>query len=365
MTAPPGATMVDVSGKTIIPGLVDAHWHGHYNGQEIFPQQKWQYLADLAYGVTTGREVSAPTRDTIAQGDLVETGDMIGPRVFGTGWPLFPGREGGPNQVVIITSLDDARRHVRRLKRAGVTYLKQYLQPRRQQRQWLQQAAREEGLMITAEGGGLKVQTSMILDGFTGFEHGIPVAPIYDDMIQLLAKAGTVYTPTFVAGYAKPGSMDYYYARENVHEDPRAARFTPHDLLDRFTGIRVLIPDDHYLFRRAAESAYKLYQAGGKLAVGGHGNHPGLGPHWELWSFVDGGMPPADALRLATLGGAECLGIEQDAGSLEVGKLADMVVLNADPREDIHDSKNVFRVVKNGRVYDPDELAALLPWALK
>lgn len=359
--APSEARIVDLRGKTVLPGLVDAHWHGHYQGQEIFPQQKWQYLADLASGLTTGREVSAPTRDTVAQADLVETGDMLGPRVLGTGWPLFFGREGGANQVVVVDSLEDARRHVRRLKRNGVTWLKQYLQPRREQRQWLQQAALEEGLMITAEGGGLKVQTTMILDGFTNFEHGIPVAPLYADLIQLLARSQTAYTPTFVAGYAKPGSMDYYYATERVHDDPRTSRFMPHDLLDRFTSLRILIPDDQYFYRSASRSAYQVYQAGGRLGVGGHGNHPGLGLHWELWSFVDGGMPPMDALRAATLGGAELLGVAEDVGSLEPGKIADMVILNADPRGNIKKTREVYRVMKSGTLYDPDELADRMP----
>jgi Tol biopolymer transport system component len=361
LSVPKDARIVDLRGKTILPGLVDAHWHGHYQGQEIFPQQKWQYLADLAYGLTTGREVSAPTRDTVAQADLVEIGEMIGPRVFGTGWPLFPAGDGGANQVVSVNNLDDARRHVRRLKRNGVTWLKQYLQPRREQRQWLQQAALEEGLMITAEGGGLKVQTTMMLDGYTNFEHGIPVAPLYDDVVQLLARSKTVYTPTFVAGYAKPGSMDYYYATERVHDDARASRFMPHDLLDRFTSIRVLIPDDQYFYRTAAQSAYDVHKAGGILAVGGHGNHPGLGLHWELWSFVDGGMPQMDALRAVTLGGAEVLGVAGDLGSLEAGKIADMVILNADPRTDIRRSIDVYRVMKSGRLYDPDDLANRLP----
>ena len=353
--------MIDVSGKTIMPGIVDAHWHGHYQGQEIFPQDKWQYLADLAYGMTTGREVSAPTRDTQAQADMVETGDMIGPRVFGTGWPLFAGREGGPNQVVIITSLDEARRHVRRLKRNGITWLKQYLQPRREQRQWVQQAALEEGMNVTAEGGGLKVQLTMMLDGFTGFEHGIPVVPVYDDVIQLLARSKTTYTPTFVAGYAKPGSMDYYYATQDVHNDPRANRFMPHDLLDRVTGIRVLIPENEYLYRVASKNAYDIVKAGGNVASGGHGNHPGLGPHWEMWSFVDGGMPALEALKMATLTSAEALGIAQDTGSLEAGKLADLIVLNTDPRANIRKSTDIFRVMKGGTLYDPDALAAKMP----
>jgi imidazolonepropionase-like amidohydrolase len=361
LEVPRDAVVVDLAGKTVIPGLVDAHWHGHYQGQEIFPQRKWQYLADLAYGSTTAREVSAPTRDTIAQADMVEAGELVGPRVLGTGWPLFAAGEGGANQVVMVNSLEDARRHVRRLKASGVTWLKQYLQPRREQRQWLQQAALEEGLMITAEGGGLKVQTTMILDGYTNFEHGIPVAPLYEDMIGLLARSKTAVTPTFVAGYAKPGSMDYYYASSDVHADPRASRFMPHDLLDRFTGIRILLPEDQYFYRTAARSAYELHKAGGLLAVGGHGNHPGIGMHWEIWSFVEGGMPPVDALRLATLGGAELLGVAEDLGSIEAGKIADLVVLNADPREDIKRTADVYRVMKSGRLYDPEELARMMP----
>jgi Tol biopolymer transport system component/imidazolonepropionase-like amidohydrolase len=363
LDVPGGARVVDVSGKTIMPGLVDMHSHGHYQAQEIFPAQKWQYLADLAYGVTTAREVSAPTRDTMAQADMVETGDMIGPRVYATGWPVFAARDGAANHAMFVRSLDEARRHLRRLKRNGVTWIKQYLQPRREQRQWLQQAALEEGLMITAEGGGLKVQTTLALDGYSGFEHGIPVAPIYDDVVQLMARSGTAYAPTFVAGYAKPGSMDYFYANQNVHEDARASRFIPHDLLDRFTSIRVLIPDDQYQFRAAARGAHAIQKAGGRVVSGGHGNHPGLGPHWEVWSFVEGGMPADDAIRTATLGGAEALGIQADAGTIEPGKLADLVILNANPLENIRNTANVYRVMKAGQIYDPDDLAAKMPFA--
>jgi len=357
LTVPAGAKIEDVTGKTIIPGIVDAHYHGHYAGQEIFPVDKWQYVADLAYGVTTGREVSAPTRDTVAQADMVETGDMIGPRIYGSGWPLFAAAEGGSNHAVSIATAEDALRHVRRLKRNGVTYLKQYLQPRREQRQWLQQAALAEGLMITAEGGGLKVQTTLMLDGFTGFEHGIPAAPIYNDLIQLLVRSGIVYTPTFVAGYAKPGSMDYFYATRDVHGDARANKFMPHDLLDRLTTVRTVITDDQYLFRAAARGAEAVRKAGGRVAVGGHGNHPGLGPHWELWSFVEGGMAPLEALRAATAGGAELLGIQKDVGSLQPGFIADLIILNADPMGDIHRTTDVSRVMKNGLIYDPEELA--------
>jgi hypothetical protein len=287
---------------------------------------------------------------------------MAGPRVFATGWPLFPAREGGANQVVEVDSLETARAHVRRLKRNGVTSLKQYLQPRREARRWLQQAALEEGLHITAEGGGLKIQTSLALDGYSGFEHSIPVAPIYDDIVQLMARTGITYTPTLVAGYAKPGAMDYFYARERVHDDARASRFMPHDLLDRFTAIRYLIPDASYHFKAAGRGAWAIRQAGGNVGVGGHGNHPGLGPHWEMWALAASGMPVDEVLRAATLGGAEALGIARDAGSLEPGKLADLVVLDQDPRRDIRATTSVFRVMKNGRMYDPDELAAMLPF---
>jgi imidazolonepropionase-like amidohydrolase len=155
--------------------------------------------------------------------------------------------------------------------------------------------------------------------------------------------------------------MDYYYATQDVHNDPRANRFMPHDLLDRVTGIRVLIPENEYLYRAASRNAYDIVKAGGNVASGGHGNHPGLGPHWEMWSFAEGGMPVLEALKMATLTSAEAIGVAQDTGSLEAGKLADLIVLNTDPRANIRKSTDIFRVMKGGTLYDPDALAARMP----
>lgn len=170
-------------------------------------------------------------------------------------------------------------------------------------------------------------------------------------------RSGIVYTPTFVAGYAKPGSMDYFYATRDVHGDARATKFMPHDLLDRVTTMRTVLADEQYLFRAAARGAEAVRKAGGRVAVGGHGNHPGLGPHWELWSFVEGGMAPLEALRAATAGGAELLGIQKDVGSLRPGFIADLIILNADPLGDVRRTTDVSRVMKNGRIFDPDDLA--------
>ena len=99
--------------------------------------------------------------------------------------------------------------------------------------------------------------------------------------------------------------------------------------------------------------AKKLADRGVQVAIGAHGQQAGLGPHWELWSFVRGGMTPTEALAAGTIVSARSLGMEKDIGSLEAGKLADLVVLDADPTADIRNSEKIHRVMLGGRLYDP------------
>ena len=119
--------------------------------------------------------------------------------------------------------------------------------------------------------------------------------------------------------------------------------------------------DEEYNFPAIAKAANDIVKAGGRIGVGSHGQLNGLGYHWEMWSIAKGGMSPHDVLRCATIFGAEGIGLQRDVGSIEVGKMADLVVLDANPLQDIRNTNTVRYVMKNGRLYDGNSLDEVYP----
>jgi Tol biopolymer transport system component/imidazolonepropionase-like amidohydrolase len=357
VAVPPGARTVDVAGRTIVPGFIDEHAHLHYSTLDIFPQRPWKYAANLAYGVTTAHDPSASTHEAFGQSEMVEAGVMTGPRIYSTGFILY-GADSA--QRAVIESLDDARKHVRRLKSLGAFSVKSYMQPRREQRQWVIQAAREEGMLVVPEGGGdLEFDMSMVLDGHTTIEHSLPQTPLYNDVVTLFSRSKTAYTPTLLVAYGGLSGDKWFHQHYELWKDERLQRVTPQavvDSLGRIRGVMATDPADWHHIDVAA-NAKKVMDAGGRVCLGGHGQMQGLGPHWEVWAFVQGGMTPLQALRVATRYPAESLGIDKDLGSLEPGKLADFMVLEKNPLEKIENSETVELVVKNGQSYDPKDLA--------
>ena len=352
---PADAEQVDLFGKTIVPGFIDAHAHLHYTAQDILPQRPWKYLANLAYGVTTTHDPSATSFEVFEQAAMVEAGLIDGPRVFSTGAVLY-GADG--NGRAIVNDLDDARAHVRRLKKMGAISVKSYMQPGRNQRQWLIQAAREESIMVVPEGGGdFDADMTMILDGHTTIEHALPYVPLYKDVVTLFGRSGTAYVPTLLVAYGGPSGDRYYHQHHELWRDERLRRYIPDQTLIPLTRIRnMLVPDEDWHFFDVAAGAKAVVDAGGRVCLGGHGQMQGLGPHWEIWAFAKGGMRPLEALRAATLMPAEALGMDRQIGSIEPGKLADFVVMDRNPLEEIEHTDSVSLVVKNGRAYTPDEL---------
>ena len=356
VTIPAGAKIVDLTGKTVIPGLFDEHAHLHYSTLDIFPQRPWKYLANLAYGVTTTHDPSAANQEVFGQSEMVEAGLMIGPRIFSTGYILYGADDPGR---AIINSIDDARHHLRRMKALGAFSVKSYMQPRREVRQWIIAAAREEGMLVVPEGGGdLEMDMTFVLDGHTTVEHALPITPLRNDVVWFLARSTTSYTPTLLVAYGGISGDKWFHQHYELWKDERLQKFVPQRIVDglgRIRGIMVGDPADWHHIDVAA-SAKDVMHAGGRVCLGGHGQMQGLGPHWEMWAFVQGGMTPLEAIRVATRYPAETLGLDKDLGSLESGKLADFVVLDANPLERIENSETVSLVVKNGRAYRPDDL---------
>ena len=347
---PADAKVIDVAGKTIMPGIVDVHWHGAMGADEIIPQQSWVNYAALAFGVTTLHDPSNNSSEIFTSAEMQRAGEIVGPHIFSTGTILYGAK--APFKAD-IANLDDALFHLHRMKAIGAISVKSYNQPRRDQRQQVIEAARQTGMMVVPEGGSLfEHNMTMVVDGHTGVEHSIPVANAYDDVVQLWSKSHSGYTPTLIVGYGGLWGENYWYAKTNVWEDKRLLTFVPRRVVDSRARRRTLAPDDEWNHFSNAALAKKLNDAGVSVQLGAHGQREGLGAHWELWMFVQGGMTPLQAIRAATLSGAHYIGMDKDVGSLEPGKLADLLVLDANPLENIRNSESIRYTIANGRIFD-------------
>lgn len=346
---PPGAKRVEVDGKTIIPGLIDAHAHGPA-GVGIIPEQNWTAYATLALGVTTIHDPSNDATEIFAADEMQRTGQILAPRMFSTGDIVYGARS---TYFAEINSLDDAREHVRRLKAQGAMSIKNYNQPRREQRQQVTTAAREEGMLVVSEGGSLfHMDLSMVADGNSAIEHNLPQSMLYDDVLQFWGQTNVAYTPTLVVTYGGLSAETYWYQETEVWKHPLLSNFVPPHILQPRSVRRLIAPDNDYHHTTSAATSKLLADQGVMVSIGAHGQREGLGSHWEIWSFAQGGMSSIEALRTATTAPAKALGFANDLGSLEVGKLADLVVIDANVVADIFQTDKVDMVMLNGRLYD-------------
>ena len=349
--------VIDATGKTIIPGFVDMHSHFFREYRGIIPKKAFETAVPLAYGVTTNLDNSQWSQDIFPAIQMIEAGTLIGPRTFTTGDPLYRGDAARQND---LSSYEITEDNVARLQSWGAVSLKQYMQPRRDQRQWVSDIARERGLMVTAEGGDLGYNLSMIMDGQTAWEHPISYVPMYSDATRFFGRANTVYSPTFVVGGPGPWNDEWFFQESEVWRNEKLRLWMPWKQLVPHTRRRFLRPKTDYSFPMLAQVLADIIAEGGHGAIGAHGQQHGLASHWEVWMASEA-MGPMGALELASNGGAYFLGAEDDIGSLSVGKLADLMILNSNPLDNIRNTSDIQSVMKGGVLYDGMTLDELWP----
>lgn len=353
---PSSAYVLDLDGTTIIPGFVDVHAHGGYLAarKEVIPQRLSGPALYLAYGVTTTLDPAATSEIVFPVAEMIEAGRLVGTRTFSTGEYLMP-----VSPYVGPAGNRDAEALIRRLESYGAISSKIYLPARRDQRQMMTDWARRLGLTVTSEGGDLYYNVGSMLDGHTGFEHPLHYLQVWNDVTQFFAQTNAVYSPTLIVAGGGRWMEEYFQSRSDLWNDPKQRRFMPWPELARRINHAVL-PESEYTFPFLAEGVAAILRAGAHAAIGGHGQQWGLDSHWEVWGYSEA-LAPLEALEMASLGGAYMAGIEADVGSLEAGKLADLMVLDANPLDDIRNTTKIRFVMKDGVLYDDDTLDQLWP----
>ncbi len=344
--------IVDCQGKTIMPGIVDVHAHSGHFRYGLNPQKQWEYYANLAYGVTTNHDPSVNSEMAFSNAEMIKAGRLVGPRLFSTGTILY-GAEG--DFKAPINSLDDARSALRRSKAWGAFSVKSYNQPRREQSQQIIAAARELHMLVVPEGGSFFAHNmGQIVDGHTGVEHNIPVAPLYNDVVTLWSKTKVHNTPTLIVAYGALNGEFYWYQHSDVWKEPKLRTFFPRHVLDERSRHRTMAPEEEYENGHIliSKSCNKLQNAGVNINLGAHGQLQGMGAHWELWMLAQGGMSNLQALKCATINGAVYIGMDKEIGSIAPGKLADLIVLDKNPLQDIRNSNSVRYTMVNGHLYE-------------
>jgi Tol biopolymer transport system component len=352
--------VINASGKTIIPGFVDMHAHHYREWRGMRPKRDFEQAIYLAYGVTTTLDPSMYSVNMFPTAELIDAGEIIGPRGFSTGDNITAGDAARANE---INNPADALAMVRKMADWGAVSIKQYAQPRRDQRQWMAEAIRTVGLNETSEGGHFMENLGFIMDGQTGWEHAFSELPMYSDGAKFFGKAGATYSPTLVVAGPTGWNIEYWFGESDVWKDAKQRRWFPWRALVPHTRVRTLRPQTDYNYPLVAQAMADVIAEGGYGAIGSHGEHHGIAPHWEVWMGASA-LGNHGALEVASLGGARFLGADKDLGSIEVGKLADLVVLNSNPLDNIRNTMDSRYVMKGGKLYDAMSLDEIWPKAV-
>jgi len=380
---PQGAQVINGKGKYLIPGLIDAHVHlvhltdrTHVAGEEFLPMF-------LGAGVTsirsTGDAVEAEQR--ICR--HVDQHPELCPRVFMAS-PLIDGDPPVHKDVgLAVTKSDQVPKLVEQMKQAGVSTLKMYVGTRRDIGQLVIQEGHRRGLVVTGHLGRYAAQDA-VADGIDCLEHIwgvidfiVPRGRTRADVdlnnpqaVQLIAAIKEHHVsidPTLVVfrDMVILGDQLEYIEHPDNKKVPERMRTGWQHLAKERNFDFASVNDRRQEFRKYEELTGMLYRAGVTLLAGTDAPEPfvcpGFSLHQELELLVESGLPPAAALKCATINNARILQQEKTLGGIEVGKLADLVLLRLDPLKDIHNTRSIEKVIHAGRVLDPKEILEAVP----
>jgi len=386
----PDTRIISVQGKYLVPGYIDAHVH----------LLGWALPMYLPHGITSVTDLGNWTPWILALKSAVEDDLISGPRIFAAGGQI-DSPPGSFQHSVNVTSEDEARQVVREHARRGADFIKAYTMIRPSFLRVIIEEANELGLPVR---GHITVSAREAAEfGIRTLEHmsGVAIATIdepeileeveegrkepawvmesvpelaarmnpdkFDDLIELLVRRKTAITPTLVSWWTGVHSFREKYSQEDVRvlDDPRLffiPEMSRRTVLGRYERTRLSRGQPR--FERGYSNTQRFIKAfldaGGLVLAGSDstmGSVHGLDLHREMELLVEAGLSPLQALQAATRNPAQAIGKEAELGTLEPGKLADVLVLSSNPLEDIRNTRSVETVLKAGQIqeieYDP------------
>ena len=348
---------VDYSRDTMLPGLMAGHTHQtELYGEKL--GRNW-----LAYGITSVRDPGTNPYKSLMRKETWESGKAKGPRMFYAGW-LTGGARVYYGQSYNAVNMKALRHELFRAKDLDYDMIKSYVRLPDEFQQILIEEAHKMGIPLSSHEIAPAVQNGMDSVEHIGATSRRGYSPklsyagkSYGDVINIISGSGLFITPT--------ATLDTAY-HSYIQELPEyVSNIKYRTFLDEYQrdGLRRTISRPYAILemqKTAAvnETIKKLHDAGANVAAGTDSPFLpyGIAQHFEIFQFVDAGLTPADALRAATIKVAQNIGVENDLGSIEVGKLADMVIVDGDPLNDIRDILNVEATIKGGHLYTIKEL---------
>jgi Tol biopolymer transport system component/imidazolonepropionase-like amidohydrolase len=355
----PGIRVVDASDKVVMPGLFEMHTHQSTGvGEKL--GKIW-----LSYGITSVREPGADPYEALERKEAWESGVRPGPREFFTG-TLMDGNRIAYGLAATVTDKRHVQQELERARILDYDLIKTYVRMPDSVQKELTRGAHELGIptssheLYPAVGYGVDAIEhlsgtsrrgySMLLDG--SFRS-------YDDVIKLISLSGANITPTLCL---RTGFYRMAKEYDELLDDARIRKFISPDVMivqlqqaARYDSTKTARSDQNY--KLLLKTIKSVVDAGGKVTAGTDAPFALLGTslHSELWILVEAGLTPYQALRAGSLNAARAIGVEKDLGSIEVGKLADLVIVEGNPLERIQDAMKVKKVVKNGVVFDVEQ----------